>query len=265
MKHTFGVTFFLLLLFLLAQFIGLIIVDYYSENSLPMNIERPDLNPATSYITIFIIILISTVIALLLLKFKLYWLWRSWFFLSVFITLIISFNVFVSFILSLIMALVFAVWRIFWPNPIVHNLTELFIYGALAAMFVPLFNLWSILILLVLISVYDYISVRKTEHMVKLAKSQGEAKVFAGLLIPYDKNVAMLGGGDIGFSLMFSGVCMTTFNLSLFDIRTYIVPLFVTMMLFFLFWKGEKKKFYPAMPYITLGCVLGLLVLLFFI
>ncbi len=265
MKHTFNVTFFLLLLFFLAQVLGLIISSYYSTNDLPMNIERPQIDPEYSYITVFLIILLSTAIALVLLKFKLYIIWKIWFFLSVFLTLLISFNVFLSSIFALIFAIIFSIWRIFWPNPIVHNLTELFIYGALAAMFVPFFNLFSIFILLVLISIYDYISVRKTGHMVKLAKSQSEAKVFAGLLIPYEGNVAMLGGGDIGFSLMFSAVAMNFFNLNISDFRTYIIPLFITLMLFFLFWKGEKKKYYPAMPYITLGCVLGVCVLLLFI
>ena len=32
-----------------------------------------------------------------------------------------------------------------------HNVTELFIYGGLAAIFVPLFNLFSVIILLLLI------------------------------------------------------------------------------------------------------------------
>jgi len=60
-------------------------------------------------------------------------------------------------------------------------------------------------------------------------------------------------------------VVMIHFGLGLFDFRTYIVPLFSGLMLLALFVYGEKKKYYPAMPYITLGCVLGLGVLLFFV
>lgn len=94
--------------------------------------------------------------------------------------------------------------------------------------------------------------------MVALAKVQGKNKLFAGLVVPNKKNVAILGGGDIGFPLIFAGVVMVQLGLGLFDWRTYLVPLCTAGMLFALFVFGERKKFYPAMPYLTLGCFLGL-------
>ena len=263
MKHNYKVTLLLLGLFFLTQIIGLVITSHYvAEETLPLNIERPELEENTSFASIFIFILVATAIALLLLKLELFTLWRIWFLLSVFFTLMISLAVFINEIAAIVLAVIFALWRVFKPNVILHNLTELFIYGALAAIFVPLFNIITISVLLLLISLYDYIAVRKTKHMVKLAKSQGKAKVFAGLLVPYEKNVAILGGGDMGFPLLFAGVAMAQFSLGLLDWRTYIIPLCAGLMLFALFVKGDKKKFYPAMPYISLGCFLGLAILL---
>ena len=161
--------------------------------------------------------------------------------------------------MAIILAVVFALLKIFKPNKYIHNFTELFIYAALAAIFVPLLNVWSVVILLVLISIYDYIAVRKTKHMVKLAKSQSKAKVFAGFLIPYDKDkVAILGGGDVGFPLLFAGVVMMHFGFGFLDFRNFIIPLFAALGLLYLFVKSDKKKFYPAMPYVTLGCLVGL-------
>ena len=56
-------------------------------------------------------------------------------------------------------------------------------------------------------------SIWKTKHMIGLAKFQTEVKTFAGLLIPYGKGKAgILGGGDIGFTLMFSGVILKNFG-----------------------------------------------------
>ncbi len=265
MKHNYKVISLMLILFLLAQIVGLVVVDYYLEKDLPLGIEKPEFEPKTSFIPLFLFILVATLIILFLFKLKLFWLWRFWFFLSVFVTLIISFNVFFGIIFAIIFALLLAVWRLMLPNPLVHNFTELFIYGAMAAIFVPVLNLLSMSILLVLISVYDYIAVRKTKHMITMTKTQGKAKLFAGLAIPYQKNVAILGGGDIGFPLLFSAVVMIHFGLSLFDPRAYLVPVSSGLMLLALFVCGEKKKYYPAMPYITLGCVLGLGILLFFI
>lgn len=266
MKHKLWVIGLLLVLFLLAQVIGLLVSKHYGfEETLPLGIERPEIEPETSYISLFVIILIATGIAFLLFYFRLFFIWKVWFLLSIFLTLVISLNVFFSPMVALIASGVLALWRILKPNPIIHNFSELFIYGALAAIFVPLLNLFSVSVLLVLISIYDYIAVRKTTHMVKLAKSQSEAKVFAGLLIPYDKNVAILGGGDIGFPLLFAAVTMNTFDLSLLDFRSYIIPLCAGLLLLALFVKGEKKKFYPAMPYVSLGCLLGLVILLLLI
>ncbi len=242
---------------------GLYVTDaYQAEEALPLDIERPDLDEQTSFASIFLFILIATVLALLLLKFELFTIWKLWFLLSVFFTLLVSFAVFVSEYVAIFLAIAFALWRVFKPNVYVHNFTEIFIYGALAAIFVPLLTVFSVAILLVLISIYDYIAVRKTKHMVTLAKSQGKAKVFAGLLVPYKKSVAILGGGDMGFPLLFAAVAMVQYDLGLLDWRTYLIPFFAGMMLFALFTKGDKKKFYPAMPYLTLGCFLGLGLLL---
>ncbi len=265
MKHKSWVISLIIILFLLAQIIGLIVTVYYNQNDLPLNLQKTEFNPNISYIYLFFVLLITTSFVLILLHFRLFLFWKLWFFLSVLFTLIISFNSFFSFSVALIFAVVFVLWRILKPNPIIHNLSELFIYGALAAVFLPILNLFSISILLVLISIYDYIAVRKTTHMVKLAKSQGDAKVFAGLLIPYGKNIAMLGGGDIGFPLLFSAVVMHTFGLGLLDWRTYLVPFCASILLLALFVKGEKKKYYPAMPYLSLGCLLGLMFLLLFL
>jgi presenilin-like A22 family membrane protease len=118
--------------------------------------------------------------------------------------------------------------------------------------------------------------------MVTLAKFQTKSKVFAGLMLPYKRktiakerkhkttskslSLAVLGGGDIGFPLIFAGVVMK--NLMLTDLqftsflKTLTIPVFVTIALIFLLIKGKKDKFYPAMPYLTLGCVVGYLIIL---
>ena len=258
MKHTFQITFLLLGLFLLSHIIGLVVVDSFLGEELPLNLERPDMDAKGSFLTIVFAIVFVTVIALLLMKFKLFGLWKFWFFLSVFLTLTISFSAFFSETLALVVAVFLALWKVLRPNMYVHNFTELFVYAAIAVIFAPLLTIPSVILLLVAISIYDYIAVRKTKHMITLAKMQDKLKVFAGFFIPYGKNVAILGGGDIGFSLLFSSVVFSVYNLGLLDFRTYIVPLFSMLALGFLFMRGEKKKYYPAMPYITAGCLIGL-------
>ena len=40
--------------------------------------------------------------------------------------------------------------------------------------------------------------------------------------------------------------------------QALIIPFFALAGLAVLFWKAEKKKYYPAMPFITVGCFIGL-------
>lgn len=267
MKHTTWVILTLLALFFGAQVLGLIIVDHYQlKETFPLGIERPEIEPTTSYIPLFLILLIATGIALVMIKLRLAILWRLWFILSVFLTLLISFAAFTrTETIALVTAGAFAAWRLFRPNAIVHNGTEVFVYGGLAAIFAPLFTIISVSILLVLISAYDYIAVRKTKHMITLAKSQGKAGVFAGFVIPYGKHTAVLGGGDIGFPLIFTAVTNTQLGIGVTNWLGYIIPFCTTLMLFALFALGEKKKYYPAMPYLSLGCFLGLGIVLLLI
>lgn len=282
MKHNLKITVVLLAAFLLAQFIGMGILYNYVDaeksqvegkttfKELPIG-ERPEMGEKTSYLFIIVAILIGTGILLLLIKYKLVWLWKFWFLLAVVIALAVALGAFMPAEFALILALAFGFWKIFRPNFWVQNLTELFVYGGLAAIFVPLFNLLSVVILLVLISVYDAYAVWKSKHMITLAKSQAKAKVFAGLLIPYrlgrivkkkaktakhkvKVRTAVLGGGDIGFPLIFAGVVLKEIGLW----QSLMIPFFALLGLAILLWKADEKKFYPAMPFISAGCFLGL-------
>jgi len=225
---------------------------YISKPELPLNIQRPEMNPETSFIDITILVLIITAIIIVLAKFKLFRLWKLWFLFSVWFTLVISFAAFSGEWVAVVLATVFALLKVYRPSVVVHNFTELFIYGALAAIFVSLISVTSAAILLLIISAYDYIAVRKTKHMVKLAKFQGKSSIFAGLMIPYKKRVAILGGGDIGFPLLFASAVMQSYGNS-----AFVVPLFSAAALFLLFYFGKDKKYYPAMPYLTAGCFAG--------
>ena len=274
MKHRLNITIFLLLIFLMAHLIGLTIINNYMpkktstgeviEKKLPLNIERPQIEEKTSFITIFIIIIFSTLIALLLMRFNAMKLWKLWFFISITLTITIALNAFIPQYLALAIGIIAALIKVLKPNIIVNNLAELFIYGGLAAIFVPILNLFSITILLILISIYDFYAVFKSKHMIKLAKFQTKSKIFAGINIPYKfkeakkekVTTAILGGGDIGFTLFFSGVVLKEFSF----LSAVIVSLATSLALLSLFLYSKKGKFYPAMPVLTLGCFLGLLI-----
>lgn len=293
MKHSIKVTIFLLILFVLSQVIGILLLNTTIDpiksaatgktefKELAFG-ERPPLEEETSYFPIVITILVGTVIMLLLIKFRLLWIWKIWFTFAVVFSLTITLAVLIPVVWAFAIAIIFGIWKVFFPHFWVHNITEVLIYPGIGLIFVPLLSLFSVSVLFVLISIYDAYAVWKSKHMVKLAQAQAETKVFAGLLVPYNfklektgKKVnalahgstphpsvlqpvkvqtAMLGGGDIGFPLLFSGVVLKEMGLW----QSFVVVGFATMALAFLFWIGKKEKFYPAMPFLAVGCFVGL-------
>ncbi len=299
MKHTLKVTIALVLFFFMAQFTGLLIINRYIDHKkvaetkeivwqpLPYNLERPQVkNQSTSFVYITIAILIGTTLVLLLIKFNKPFIWKFWFFVTVWLTLSIAFAAFINNLVAAVLALIISMLKLYKPNVIIQNLSEIFIYGGLAALFVPIINLFAAIMLLIVMSVYDFIAVFKTKHMIKLATFQSKTKVFAGLLIPYGKGkisikskpelkeqiqpkkarIAVLGGGDIGFTLIFAGVVMKGLMLKetvlISFLKTLIIPIFVSIALLVLLLKGEQNKFYPAMPFLSLGCFVGYLIVL---
>ncbi|MBW2983616.1 hypothetical protein KY361_00700 [Candidatus Woesearchaeota archaeon] len=313
MKHTLKITLILVAIFLISQVVGLAITGEYinieektvidetgkevvvkdlSYVELPY-ISRPVVEESTSFLYIMSAVLIGTLLVLILIKFKKVNIWRFWFFLAVWICLTVALGAFIPSRIAAIVGFVFAGLKVLRPTVVIHNLTEVFVYGGLAAIFVPIMNLFAAAMLLVLISIYDMYAVWKSKHMVKLAKFVSSSKLFAGLAIPYKKpkkgkmvkvkekakgilkrgkvRVAILGGGDIGFPLLFSGVVMKTLILDSYLVgflKTLIVSVFASIALLWLLIKGKKEHFYPAMPFLSAGCFLGyavvLLVSLFF-
>ncbi len=280
MKHNLKVTALLLVFFLLAQYLGLAILYQYIDpvrsletgqtefKDLPIG-ERPPAQEQTSYLPVILAILIGTAIFFVLIKYKLIWVWKIWYLIAVVISLIIAWSVWMRKEIALVLALIFGIWKVFKPNVWVQNITELFLYGGLAAIFVPLFNVLSVSVLLILVSIYDIYAVWKSKHMIKLAKIQMKQKFFAGLFWPYKKKeelknkvvrvkarIAVLGGGDIGFPLIFAGVVLKEWGL----LPSLIIPIFALIALAGLFYFSKEKKFYPAMPFISAGCFVGLLV-----
>lgn len=267
MKHTLKITIILITLFLLTQVVGLATINKYiqvekKDGKIVINHADTIIGPqpeiqekSYSAIPIIIAVLIGTAFLFLLIRFKLGKLWKLWFFVAVFMTLAVSFNVYIIRTYAIILALILTAIKVFKPNVIIHNLTEIFVYTGITIIILPFLNIISAFTLLILISIYDMYAVWKSKHMIKLAKFQSKAKVFIGLFIPYGKRknkVALLGGGDLGIPLLFTGVIFLEYGLI-----SLIIPLIVAGSLFFLLSYGKKNKFYPAMPFLGAGCFIG--------
>jgi presenilin-like A22 family membrane protease len=284
MKHTWIVTSFLLILFFGAQLVGLAITESYIDKAasaekgelvwkeLPtiagVKIERPDVEPQFSIWYIIGAVLIGTLLILLIIKLGKVLLWKLWFYFAVVLCLQIAIAAFIPALYSFILALVLGFFKVFKPNLYIHNATELLLYGGLAVIFVPILNIFYSFILLLALSIYDMYAVWRSKHMIKMAKFQTKSGIFAGLLLPYKTpaargpkkqvRTAVLGGGDIGFPLIFAGTVLVTSGF----LNAMIVALGATASLFILLLMSQRDKFYPAMPFLTLGCAFGYVITL---
>jgi len=281
MKHTSKITILLLSLFLLTQLLGLYIINVYQENKLPYGMQPPEVRPEVSFWSIIISIFLAISFVFLLMKIKAIWVIRIWFFSVIALAIAITSNAFFqkflvhTTIISLALGITLSYLKIFRRNIIVHNLTEILIYPGIAAIFVPLLSIFSAFLLLILISIYDIYAVWYAKFMQEMAKFQiKEMKFFAGFFVPYIRgkqirsikfrkgkarkikvSLAILGGGDVIFPILAAGVVFRAWGL----LSALAVTLLSSLGLLALFVLARKGKFYPAMPFITLGSFLGLL------
>lgn len=290
-------------MFFFTQLFGLFVINQYKPEitqvideegnlinvtsyNLPYGMEPPEgIEPKNTIISIVIAIAIAVSLMFVLMKYNAELLLRTWFFVVVTLALGITLNSIIinvshSAWIAFAIALPIAFLKIFKRNMIVHNVTELAVYPGIAAIFVPILNIWTVVLLLILISLYDMYAVWHSGFMQKMAKYQiQKLKVFSGFFIPYmgkkqkealkkaaksksknmkDKkisvSVAILGGGDVVFPIILAGVVLMQLGLP----QALLVSIGATVALAGLFQLSKKGKFYPAMPFITAGCFVGL-------
>lgn len=261
-------------------------------------IQPPEVEMEKDFWGMFGGLIIAFIIAISLLffltKLKIKFFLKIWFFIVVVLALFLSIYAFEKLawgvdslpisavVIPLIIALPLAFIKIYKRNFLVHNFTELFIYPGIAAIFVFILNIYTIIALLVIISIYDMWAVWRSGFMQKMAKYQiNKLKIFSGFFVPYlskkmrlkmqkmkksmkkselkkkkiKVNVAILGGGDVIFPIIAAGVMLKTLGLT----SALFVIAGATLGLSCLFFFAQKKKFYPAMPFISAGIFVGII------
>jgi presenilin-like A22 family membrane protease len=281
MKYDLRTMLTLILLFLITQFVGLTIL--YKDISIKIGPTgereivhgetvlgpRPEITGWETFVWVIGSTAMSTIMILIIVWFrKINW-WRVLFFISVFLTISLALGVFLKPSYAFLLAFAIAVWKVFKPNALIHNIAQILMYSGIAILLVPLLDVTWVIALLIVISLYDIFAVLKSKHMVKMAVFQAKSKLFAGISIPLKKikkrgrgiKQAIIGGGDVAFPLIFSGVVMENLmkagevSKEIAFLKSLVIPVIVSLTLLFLLIKGKEGKFYPGMPFITAGCL----------
>jgi len=158
------------------------------------------------------------------------------------------------------------------PTVLLHNLCMIFGIAGIGSLLGLQIPPLIIVFLLIAFSVYDFIAVYKTKHMIKMAKEMIEAGAILAMIVPPRisdfladlKEVKpggrflILGGGDIAFPLL---LCTSLVPEGI--LNSSIVAIFALIGLFASFWFFISQKIrqpIPALPPIALFSIIGFLI-----
>ena len=165
-----------------------------------------------------------------------------------------------STIVAVVLALAFATYRFF--NPALKNAAAIMATAGVGVVFGVSLGLFPLILFLILLSAYDYLSVFTTKHMVEMAN----------FIIKQDLAFTVTARGppvkpgqqeqriDLGTGDMIAPIMLEVSALSMSPTATafVLVGAIVSMALFItMVWK--KKMILPALPPIVLGMIVSLL------
>lgn len=159
------------------------------------------------------------------------------------------------------------------PNVLLQNILVILGIAGAGSLLGTKMDSQTIIFLLIVFSIYDYIAVFKTKHMQKMAREMMKEQAILGLVLPQKtsdfktllkqvqpggQRFFILGGGDIVFPLMFCASLLQTGIMN-----ALIVAGFSMIGLganFYLLNKQKQRKPIPALPLIALFSIIGYLI-----
>jgi presenilin-like A22 family membrane protease len=181
---------------------------------------------------------------------------------------------------GLLLAVVLTAWKMLRPSILNKNLAIIFSIAGAGALIGASLGIAPVLIFIVILSIYDFISVFVTKHMVYMAKAIIETQSAFTVSVPYKfkkpvmfkfdgkkikkgSHVFQLGGGDILIPLMFAVSVLGRYTI-LHSISVLIGSM-VTLGLLLYFVTKRPGKALPALPVISSGMLVGFLFSLIFL
>jgi len=194
---------------------------------------------------------------------------RIFFLLALFSGTLITIGVFLNNTWSIVLSLFLVTAYVFYPYVWFHNLILILTLPGIAATLGASLNPFMVVFLLIFMSIYDYIAVYKTKHMVKMAKAMIAGRAIFAMIYPervsgfkshLDKahpgeGFMMLGSGDFVFPLI-----MATSSYAVSPMAPWIVfiaSLFGLLLMHFIFISQKVRRPMPALPPLAVFAILG--------
>ena len=194
---------------------------------------------------------------------------RIFFLLALFSGIFITMNIFLSNVWSLIFSLLLVAVYGFYPYVWFHNLVLILTLPGIAAVLGASITPYAAVILLIFMSVYDYIAVYKTKHMVKMAKAMIAGRAIFAMIYPEHwhgfkvhlnkahpgEGFMMLGTGDFVFPII---MATSAFSISAVAAWTVLIISLLGLLLMHLIFSLQKvRRPMPALPPLAAFAILG--------
>jgi presenilin-like A22 family membrane protease len=177
--------------------------------------------------------------------------------------------------LDIIFALILTVWKFLRPTILSQDIAAIFSGSGVGALLGLSLGIVPCIIFMMILSVYDFVSVFITKHMVSMAKAITERPTAFTIATPHEfkeakyipikkskkkVHVFQLGLGDIIIPLMFSVSILNKFTIfhSLITITGSLIALIILTVII-----TRKPMALPALPFICSGALAGYLISLF--
>lgn len=264
----------LVALFLLANLLGLLAASNL-QGTAAVQQAAAQHEGAESGIFFFLMIGAATALMLVFYRFNAELLIRIWMVLALVMTTFLFFGSFFDLVTATLLTGLAFLGRYRARSFAATNLYTVFPFAGAGALFGSILGFVPAVLLLGLLSVYDYVSVNISQHMVSLAKSGIASDTFMGFSYPKEDGVdmedmepvpadeadedtvkvGMLGGGDIVIPMLFAVAALRDFG----PIPALMSVLGATVLLHLLLTKSREGQFYPAIPVVASGAVAGFL------
>jgi len=265
--------------FLFCLTLGLGIATAFKINNPPLNFSggQKVILPQISFWKFIFYFLSATLLIFLISYFLKFKKGKGVFFKGIFIlatfwggALLLS--VWMSDLLALILIGILIFWWLKKPSILIQDLCLILGIAGVGSILGLSLAPQIVVLLLVTFSIYDFIAVYKTKHMVKMAKEMIESKAILALVVPPNilglrasleeikpgGKFLILGGGDIIFPLL---LCVSLVPQGI--LSPLIVAIFSLIGLFtgFYFFISQKvRQPIPALPPIAVFSIIGFLI-----
>ena len=258
-----GMAFLMLLTMLIAAFT---VEPFKSEGM--QAFKNP--NDVMNIVQIFVIMIVFTLFILLAAKYKESIVKYAILFIF-FLTALSVFSAFLyfvpySFFISLAISIIMIYLFIKYPEWYIIDSFGIIMAGGIAAIFAISLSIPLILLLLIVLAIYDAISVYKTKHMITLAKSITSSNLPLLMIFPKNRKFSYLEAKDIesdekdaiymglGDAIIPTILVAHAYMQSLW---AFIFTLIGTFAGYIVLMRLIKKGPQPGLPYLNAGAILG--------